>query len=65
MPVEKQWKLVHKHVKLCLGEGIEDMTPIQNITSPSKVLERYFILKNIEGQVRESRKQKLSLLLLS
>ena len=47
MPVEKQWKLGQKHVKLCLGEGIEDMTPSQNITSPSKVLERDFVLKNI------------------
>ena len=65
MLVEKQWKLVQKHVKLYLGKGIEDMTPSQNITSPSKILERDFILKNIEGQVRESREQKLSLLPLS
>ena len=65
MLVEKQWKLVQKHVKLCLGEGIEDMAPSQNIISPSKVLERDFVLKNIEGQVRESREQKLSLLSLS
>ena len=65
MPVEKQRKLVQEHVKFCLDKGIKDMAPSQNITSPSKVLERDFVLKNIEGQVGESCKKKLSLFPLS
>ena len=64
MPVEEHWELVQKQMKLCLGKRVEDMTPSQDITSPLKVLKRNVILKNIEGQVGESRKQKLSLLSL-
>ncbi|KAF5948445.1 hypothetical protein HYC85_014402 [Camellia sinensis] len=52
-------------MKFCLGEGVKNVTPSQNIISPSKVLERNIVLKNIERQMREGRKQKLGLFPLS
>ncbi|KAI7992290.1 Two-component response regulator ARR10, partial [Camellia lanceoleosa] len=57
VPMEKQWKLVQKHVEFCLGNGVEDMALSQNITSLSKVLERNIVLKNIEGKVGKGYKQ--------
>ena len=47
-----------------MGNGVEDVTPGHNITSPSKVLEKNIVFKNIERQVRKSCKQKLGLLSL-
>ena len=64
MPIKEHWKLVQKQMKLCLGKRVEDITPSQDITSPSKVLKRNITSKNIEGQVRKGCKQKLSLVSL-
>ena len=64
MPAEENWELVQKLMKLCLGNRVENMTSSQDITSPLKVLKRNVVLKNIEGQMGESREQKLSLLSL-
>ena len=62
--MEKKRELIQKSLKLCLSNGVENMTPSHNVTGPSEVLERSLISKNIEGQVRKGNKQKLSLVSL-
>ncbi|GMQ01121.1 hypothetical protein CsSME_00047878 [Camellia sinensis var. sinensis] len=49
VPMEKKRELIQNSLKLCLSNGVKNMTLSHNVTVSSKVLERSHISKNIEG----------------